>query len=65
MQLAKAGLSTGELEFDGQVMHVELVEAPPVVEYVPALHFVQTADPVDSLYFPDMQTVHESPSGPE
>ncbi len=65
MQLAKAGLSTGELEFDGQATHVELVEAPPVVEYVPALQFVQTADPVDSLYFPDMHSAHETPSGPE
>ena len=65
MQLAKAGLSTGELEFDGQAMHVELAEAPPVVEYVPAPQFVQTADPVDSLYCPDTQAEQLPPSGPE
>jgi hypothetical protein len=65
VQLAKAGLSTGELEFDGQAMHVELAEAPPVVEYVPALQFVQTADPVDSLYFPASHGAHVPPSGPE
>ena len=56
-QLVKAALPTGEVELDGQAMHVELAEAPTPVEYVPALQSEQMADPVDALYFPATQAV--------
>ena len=65
MQLAKAALPAGELELDGQVMHVEIDEDPTAVEYVPAPQSVQTADPVDALYFPATHAVHGPPAGPE
>jgi hypothetical protein len=56
LQFVKALLPGGDFEFDGQRMHVELVEAPTVVEYVPATQSEQVAVPVDSLYCPDTQT---------
>ncbi len=69
VQLAKAALPTGELEFDGQfegqVMHVEITEAPTAVEYVPAPQSVQAADPVAILYFPATHVVQFPASGPE
>ena len=64
-QLVKDALPAGEVELDGQAMHVELPEAPTAVEYVPAPQSVQAADPVDSLYLPATHAVHVSPSGPE
>jgi hypothetical protein len=36
VHLVKAELPVGELDFDGQTMHVEFAEAPSAVEYVPA-----------------------------
>jgi hypothetical protein len=36
VQLLKSALPAGELELDGQALHVELAAAPPTVEYVPA-----------------------------
>ena len=65
VQFAKAPLPGGEFEFDGQRMHVELVDAPTVVEYVPATQCEQVAVPVDSLYCPDTQAEQLPPSGPE
>ena len=62
VQLIKTQLPTDELEFVGQVMHVEIVVN--TVEYVPTPQSVQFADPVDDLYFPVTNTVHVSPSGP-
>jgi hypothetical protein len=53
------------LEFDGQARHVELLEAPTVVEYAPAPQSVHTADPFVTLYFPATHAVHAPPSGPE
>ena len=44
MQLVEVELPAGEVEFDGQVMHVELAEDPTAVEYVPAAQSVQTAE---------------------
>ena len=65
MQLVEAALPTGELEFDGQALHVELSEDPTAVEYVPAAQSLQTAEPVDALYLPATHAVHVPPSGPE
>jgi hypothetical protein len=65
MQLVKAALPAGELEFDGQALHVELAEDPTAVEYVPAAQSLQTAEPVDALYLPASHAVHVPPSGPE
>ena len=62
VQLIKTHLPTDELEFVGQVMHVEIVVN--TVEYVPTPQSVQFADPVDDGYFPVTNTVHVSPSGP-
>jgi hypothetical protein len=62
MQLVKAALPAGELEFDGQALHVE---DPTAVEYVPAAQTLQTAEPVDALYLPASHAVHVPPSGPE
>jgi hypothetical protein len=52
VQLVKAALPAGELEFDGQTLHVEFVEAPTAVEYVPPKQSVHAAGPVNTLYFP-------------
>ncbi len=57
MQLAKAALPAGELEFDGQVIQAIDV-APTAVEYVPAPQSVHAADPVDALYLPATHAVH-------
>jgi hypothetical protein len=65
VQLVKAALPAVELEFDGQALHVELVEAPTAAEYVPAPQSVQVAVPVNVLYFPATHAVHGPPSGPE
>jgi len=65
LQFVKASLPAGELEFDGQTLHVEFAEAPTAVEYVPAPQYVHSAAPVKALYLPDMHDVHVSPSGPE
>ncbi len=63
-QLVKAALPAGEVEFDGQAMHVELAEDPPAVEYVPASQSEHAADPVDVLYFPATHAAHGPPFGP-
>ena len=65
VQLVKFLFPAGEVEFDGQAVHVELDEAPTAVEYVPAPQSVQAADPVDALYLPATHAVHVPPSGPE
>jgi hypothetical protein len=62
VQLVKAELPPGELEFVGQVTHVDI--AVTAVEYVPAPQSVQLADPVDSLFFPATHAVHVPPSVP-
>jgi hypothetical protein len=62
VQLVKAELPPGELEFVGQVTHVEITAT--AVEYVPAPQSVQLADPVDVLYFPATHAVHVPPLGP-
>ena len=58
MQLVKAALPSGELEFNGQSLHVELPEAPTAVEYVPAPQSVHRIAPVDVEYVPAPQSVH-------
>ena len=60
--MVKDALPAGELEFDGQALHVE---DPTAVEYVPAAQTLQTAEPVDALYLPASHAVHVPPSGPE
>ena len=60
-QLVKDALPGGEVEFDGQAMHVELAEAPTAVEYVPAPQSVQATDPADVLYFPATHDAHGPP----
>ncbi len=64
VQFAKAALLAGELEFDGQEMHVEITEAPTDVEYVPATQFEQVAVPVNDLYCPAAHTAHGDPFAP-
>ncbi len=64
VQAATAELATDELELVGQVMHVEEIVAPVLVEYVPAPQSVHTALPLVVLYFPATQPVHVPPSGP-
>ncbi len=54
VQLVKAALPTGELEFDRQALHVKLA----AVEYVPAPQSVHTTNPVEDLYFPARHAVH-------
>jgi hypothetical protein len=66
VQFVKAALPAGELEFDGQVMHVE---APTAVEYVPPaqsehLPSVMAEVAFDALYFPATHAVHVPPLGP-
>ena len=59
VQLVKAALPAGELEFDGQALHVELAEAPTAVEYDPAgqaVHDASAVCPVATPYFPAPQT---------
>jgi hypothetical protein len=51
------GLRAGELELDGQALHVELDETPTAVEYVPTPQSVQTADPVQDATNPDPTTL--------
>ncbi len=46
VQFIKAALPAGELDFDGQAMHVEVAVAPTAVEYVPAPQLVHRAAPV-------------------
>ncbi len=58
-------LPAGELDPAGQVMHVELAEAPTAVEYVPAPQSVHSAAPFKVLYLPGMHAGHVPPSGPE
>ena len=65
MQFVKAELPSGELEFDGQALHVELAEAPTAVQYVPAAQSEQVAFPFNALYLPATHAVHEPLSGPE
>jgi hypothetical protein len=65
VQLVNDELPAGELEFDGQAMHIELAEAPTAVEYVPAPHSVHAADPVAVLYFPAAHVAQLPPAGPE
>ncbi len=61
VQFVKAALPAGELEFDGQALHVELVEDPTAVEYVPAPQSVHRAAPVNDLYLPATHAVHMTP----
>jgi hypothetical protein len=56
VQFVKAALPAGELEFDGQAMHVEVDVAPTAVEYVPAPQLVHRAAPVPVEYVPFPQT---------
>ncbi len=58
VQLVKDALPAGELEIDGQALHVE---APTAAEYIPAAQSEQVAVPVDALYFPAAHDVHENP----
>jgi hypothetical protein len=61
VQLVEAALPAGELEFDGQALHVELAEAPAAIEYVPAPQSVHRAAPVNAVYLPASHAVHMSP----
>jgi hypothetical protein len=57
VQFVRAALPAGELEFDGQAMHVEVAVAPTAVEYVPAPQLVHRAAPGPVEYVPAPQTV--------
>jgi hypothetical protein len=61
VQLVKAALPTGELEADGQALHVA---AFTPAEYVPAAQSLHAASPVDALYLPATHPVHVPPFGP-
>ena len=65
VQLVEAALPAGELEFDGQALHVEFAEAPTAVEYVPAPQSVHRPDPANALYFPAPHAEQLPPAGPE
>ena len=59
VQFVKAALPAGELEFDGQALHVEFAEAPTAAEYVPApqaVHDASAVCPVETPYLPAPQT---------
>ncbi len=58
VQFAKAALPGGELEFDGQALHVELDEDPNSVEYFPAPQVMHRDAPVAVEYVPAPQSVH-------
>ena len=62
VQFVKAALPAGDLEFDGQALHVE---APTAVEYFPVQQSVHRADPVDALYLPATHAMQGPPAGPE
>ena len=56
VQLVKAALPAGELEFEGQALHVELAKAPTVVEYVSgeqSRHVVLDDEPLMPEYLPE------------
>ncbi len=60
-EMFRFGDPAGELEFDGQAMHVELSEAPTVVEYVPDPQVTQVCAVValtTLLYLPGAHRVH-------
>ncbi len=61
MQLVKDALPEGELELDGQALHVELAETPTAVEYVPAPQSAQVVVPVNVLYFPATHSAQGPP----
>jgi hypothetical protein len=55
VQLVKAELPAGELEFDGQELHVEFAKAPTAVEYVSGVqsrHDVLDDEPLMTEYLP-------------
>ena len=65
VQLVKAELPPGELEFVGQVMHVEI--AVTAVEYVPvpqSVHDASAACPEVTPYLPALQAVHDDSVDP-
>ena len=66
MQLAKAALPAGELEFDGQAIQVEIAEAATAVEYFPVPQSVHSVTPAAVEYVPATQSVHAAnPVGTE
>jgi hypothetical protein len=56
-QCVKTVLPTGELEFDGHVVQVEVADALNAAEYVPAPHLVHAVAAVVVEYVPDPQSV--------
>jgi len=44
-----------------QAMHASAEVAPVVEQYVPALHGVQSTDPVTAAYLPPVQLVQDAP----
>ena len=62
IQLPKAGLPAGDVEFEGHDVHVQ--ELRPS-EYVPLAHALQGAGPTSILYMPLAHASHASPLGPE
>ena len=56
-QCVKTVLPAGELEFDGQVMQVEVADALTAAEYEPTPHLVHTVAAVAVEYVPDPQSV--------
>jgi len=57
VQLVKAVLPAGELEFDGQAMHVELAEAPAAAEYVPVPQSVHGTKAFQEATKPELTTL--------
>ena len=58
MQFVKTVLPAGELESDGQVMHVELAVVPTAVVYVPAAQTEQTVPATHAVQVPPSGPVH-------
>lgn len=63
MQAAAVELCIGEFELTAHARHTVAAVAAGIVEYVPATHGVQAAEPVPTLYVPAAHVEH-MPSGP-
>jgi hypothetical protein len=57
VQLVKAVLPAGELEFDGQARHVEFAEAPTAVDYVPVPQSVHGTTAFQKATKPELTTL--------
>ena len=64
VQLMRASLPGGDLDWEGQFEHVLNVVAPEIFEYVFMAQGSHEAEPLELLYVPATQLVHDPPFGP-